>query len=216
MMNGHHQKNTMVDETEHQQDAALARKRRIELRLKLRSEPSEKRACIRQDEEYVPEDVPSETAAPHQKPSIRGIKKHARYDPGVSMTKEELVTWRKEARRVRNRESAAASRKRTRDRIEELEGEVSKIKSKYSAALERIMELEAAAAAHNIVVPSTFPQDASLVSPCASTTSSPQFEALPSISPQDSFTLSQDEKQTNQEATQKYQHITEMISRPNA
>jgi hypothetical protein len=207
----------MIDETDHQHDAALARKRRIELRSKLRNEPSEKRVCIGDDELYDPEDVPSDTSPPRQsKPSIRGIKKHARYDPGVPMTKDELVAWRKEARRVRNRESAAASRKRTRDRIDELEGEVSEIKSKYSAALERIMQLEAVAAAHNLVVPSTsLTQDASLVSPCPSTTSSPQLDATPSISPLDSFVLSQEEGR-NQEATQKYQHIIEMISRPNA
>ena len=210
----------MIDVTDHQQDAALARKRRIELRSKQRNEPSEKRVCIREDEAYDddPEDVPSETSSPRQKPLVRGVKIHARYDPGVPMTKDELVAWRKEARRVRNRESAAASRRKTRDRIEELEGQVSEIKSKYSAALERIMQLEAVAAAHNLVVPSTssLTQDTScLVSPCSSTTSSPQLDATPSISPQDTFTLSQEEKQ-NQEATQKYQHITEMISRPYA
>jgi len=207
---------TMIDDTDHQNDAALARKRRIELRSKYRrsdDEPSEKRVCIRdEDEEYLPEDVPS---VPGEKPSIRGIKKHARYDPGVPMTKEELISWRKEARRVRNRESAAASRKRTRDRIEELEEEVQAIKSKYSAALQRIVELEAANAAHSTAIPSTLPQDASLVSPCASTASSPQLDATPSLSPQDSFTLSEEERH-NQEAAQKDQHIIEMISRPNA
>merc|ERR1711935_202461 len=58
------------------------------------------------------------------KPSITGIKKQSRYIPGVPMTKEELKTWRKEARRVRNRESAAASRRRNRDLLGVLEGEV--------------------------------------------------------------------------------------------
>jgi hypothetical protein len=218
----------MIDEaTEHHHDAALARKRRIELRSKNRrneDEPSEKRVCIRDssdDEEYLPDDVAS-SGQQRKKPSIRGIKKHARYDPGVPMTKEELVAWRKEARRVRNRESAAASRKRTRDRIQELEGEVAAIKSKYSAALQRIVELEAAnTAVHGTTsLPSltSFPQDASLVSPCASTTSSPQLDSTPSLSPQDSFTLIDgEERQSNQEMAQKYnQHITEMISRPNA
>merc|ERR1712070_496249 len=59
------------------------------------------------------------------------------------MTKEELTVWRKEARRVRNRESAAASRNKTRDRISELEGKVHSLQSKYASALERIIELEA-------------------------------------------------------------------------
>jgi len=74
--------------------------------------------------------------------SIRGIKKKARYDPGVPMTKAELREWRKEARRVRNRESAAASRKKTRSRIGELETDLSSMRDKYEAAMQRIAELE--------------------------------------------------------------------------
>jgi chromosome segregation ATPase len=77
------------------------------------------------------------------KPSITGIKKQSRYMPGVPMTKEELKAWRKEARRVRNRESAAASRRRNRDRIGVLEAEVDAMKSKYAAALKHILDLEA-------------------------------------------------------------------------
>lgn len=99
------------------------------------------------DDSYETNDMStdvSESGGRNQRPSIRGIKKQSRYVPGVPMTKEELSAWRKEARRVRNRESAAASRKRTRDRIEELEGQVKILESKYSAALKTIVELEAA------------------------------------------------------------------------
>jgi len=48
-----------------------------------------------------------------------------------SMSREELTEWRKEQRRKRNRESAAASRNKTRAKIEELEGEVNQWKDKY-------------------------------------------------------------------------------------
>jgi hypothetical protein len=65
-----------------------------------------------------------------------------RYDPDVPMSKEQLAAWRREARRVRNRESAAASRQRIRSRINELETEVDQYKSKYYAAIERLKELE--------------------------------------------------------------------------
>ena len=65
-----------------------------------------------------------------------------RYDPDVPMSKEQLAAWRREARRVRNRESAAASRQRIRNRITELETEVDEYKSKYHAALERLKELD--------------------------------------------------------------------------
>jgi hypothetical protein len=74
--------------------------------------------------------------------AIKGIKKQARYEPVVPMSKEELSEWRKEARRVRNRESAAASRRKTRERIDELEGHVHVLETKYAKALERIAELE--------------------------------------------------------------------------
>jgi len=48
-----------------------------------------------------------------------------------SMSRDELSEWRKEQRRKRNRESAAASRNKTRAKIEELEGEVNQWKDKY-------------------------------------------------------------------------------------
>lgn len=58
------------------------------------------------------------------------------------MNKEQLAAWRREARRVRNRESAAASRQRIRSRISELEDEVSQWKTKYDHAMERLQTLE--------------------------------------------------------------------------
>jgi Basic region leucine zipper len=75
---------------------------------------------------------------------IRGIKKQARYQPTIPISsKAELAAWRKEARRIRNRESAAASRNKTRQRIEELEQDLSQVQKLYDAALGRIAQLEA-------------------------------------------------------------------------
>lgn len=78
--------------------------------------------------------------------SSEGEKKKTqiRYDPDVPMSKEQLAAWRREARRVRNRESAAASRQRIRNRITELEDEVADWKSKYAEAMERLQTLETA------------------------------------------------------------------------
>ena len=59
------------------------------------------------------------------------------------MTKEQLTAWRREMRRVRNRESAAASRRKVRDRIEELEDEVDVWKKRYEEAMERLSRAEA-------------------------------------------------------------------------
>ena len=69
-------------------------------------------------------------------------KTQIRYDPDVPMSKDQLAAWRREARRVRNRESAAASRQRIRNRISELEDEVGEWKAKYSEAIQRLEALE--------------------------------------------------------------------------
>jgi len=65
-----------------------------------------------------------------------------RYDPDVPMTKEEAAAWRREARRVRNRQSAAASRQKTRARIEELEVEVESWQKKYAALEAKVRAYE--------------------------------------------------------------------------
>jgi hypothetical protein len=94
-------------------------------------------------EEVVAEEADVQQTPPKkQKPHITGIKKQSRYDPGVTLNKEELKAWRKEARRVRNRESAAASRKKNRESIESLQIKVDDMKAKYTAALQYILSLE--------------------------------------------------------------------------
>lgn len=65
-----------------------------------------------------------------------------RYDPDVPMTKEEAAAWRREARKIRNRNSAAASRQKTRDRIEELEAEVQSWQEKYAVLEEKVKAYE--------------------------------------------------------------------------
>jgi bZIP transcription factor len=79
--------------------------------------------------------------------ALPGVKKQSRYEPELpdeqlaQLSKEELSEWRKRARKVRNRESAAASRLKTRERINELESEVEGLKKKYQEALARIKAL---------------------------------------------------------------------------
>lgn len=65
-------------------------------------------------------------------------KAQIKYNPEVPMSKEQLTSWRREMRRVRNRESAAASRRKVRDKIEELEDEVAVWKKRYQEVLERL------------------------------------------------------------------------------
>ncbi|KAL3797754.1 hypothetical protein ACHAW5_007541 [Stephanodiscus triporus] len=64
------------------------------------------------------------------------------YNPDITMTKEQLTAWRREMRRVRNRESAAASRRKVRDRIDELEDEVEIWKRRYQEVMARLGQSE--------------------------------------------------------------------------
>jgi hypothetical protein len=213
------------------EDPALARKRRMKQRATQRAEVRDDASSKRQRHEDDGDDESESYGEDPTKPSIRGIKQQARYIPGVPMAKEELANWRKEARRVRNRESAADSRKKTRDHIGELEAEVERYQTKYAAAVKRIVELEAASAAsslyqHDPFTPNHMRQDLieyspdpSLISPSSSVVQpSPELspEAMP-ISLGESFSLDGGESSSHHEqVSQKYQHIMNMISRPTA
>ena len=193
-------------ETSDMDSSALARRRR---KVKL----SKRR---REDSDDDDDDPAEATSDGIKKPHITGIKRQARYDPGVAMTRDELTEWRKEARRVRNRESAAESRQRTRSRIELLEGQLGSLESKYAAALKRISELEAAAAASNgSVSPLTLSQELPVAEPVVSPISSPELTSIvsPVSSPRSSFSLNDDHQE---KVEQKYKHIMELIHRPTA
>ncbi|KAL7494015.1 hypothetical protein ACHAWT_002849 [Skeletonema menzelii] len=71
-----------------------------------------------------------------------GKKTQIQYNPDVPMSKEQLTAWRREMRRVRNRESAAASRRKVRDRIQELEEEVKGWKDRYEEVMARLSQAE--------------------------------------------------------------------------
>lgn len=78
----------------------------------------------------VRNETPPLSECPSKKKSPLFDKPQNYYAPSAvsAMTKEELMEWRKEQRRKRNRESAAASRNKQRAQIEELEGEVNQWK----------------------------------------------------------------------------------------
>lgn len=73
---------------------------------------------------------------------LKNKKTQITYNPDIPMTKEQLTAWRREMRRVRNRESAAASRRKVRDRIEELEEEVNVWKRRYQEVSSRLAKAE--------------------------------------------------------------------------
>lgn len=199
------------------EDPAVARKRRKEIMTSLRgSEEEEGRPAKRRCSVSSSED---EEAPNEGKPSIRGIKKQARYVPGVPMTKEELREWRKEARRVRNRESAAASRKKTRARIDELEGELSALRSKYTEALKRIVDLQNGSA--DSFTPDKLRQDlvevAKTVSPMPSAPASPTISAhqeCPPLPHRENLLLPGYDKEDSHPVSIDHRYSMDMISRP--
>jgi len=84
----------------------------------------------------------TEKKSTNTKKKISTKKPQMKYDPDVPMSKEEAAAWRREQRRKRNRESAALSRQRQRDRIGDLEVEVDQWKTKVESIMERIKSLE--------------------------------------------------------------------------
>lgn len=132
-------------------DSAQARKRRKAIRSGKEEESNQQKmvAAASAAESSVGENesVEEQAAVPLEKRTIEssadGKKKtQIRYDPSVPMSKEQLAAWRREARRVRNRQSAAASREKIRNRIQELEDEANEWKLKYEEAAQRLKELE--------------------------------------------------------------------------
>ncbi len=176
-------------------------------------------------------DVQASSSSSVGKPN-KPKKTQMRYDPDVPMTKEEAAAWRKEQRRKRNRESAAASRQRQRDRITELEQEVSDWKAKYEEALTRIEELEQRKESGSInfnadpICSSTdFHIESAAISPCPS----PKIRPIGSssqVSTSSSGTVSLQEHNDCEEtersvvcqamSEQDYhaKHLSEKISRP--
>mmetsp|Transcript_27393 Transcript_27393/g.31325 ORF Transcript_27393/g.31325 Transcript_27393/m.31325 type:complete len:318 (-) Transcript_27393:351-1304(-) len=140
----------------------LARKRRKEI---LASHKNGKKQKLEQSEDIKTTTITATTKAKVVKSST---KYQNRYEPGVPMTKEQEAEWRLEARRQRNRESAAASRNKVRNRIEELESEVEDWKGKYSSLLKRIDLLENAMPSYSLT-PKTIYVPSSIATSCGGT-----------------------------------------------
>jgi len=172
-------------------------------------------------------DKPSATGSQSKttsKPKAAQKKKantQMRYDPDVPMTKEEAAAWRREARRVRNRESAAASRQKTRDRIVQLEGEVDMWKRKYEEVMSKLRLAEGSGGGSGKVTSqqpssqswSDSTKDSSFVSPCSSPSRSP--ELLPSLSSLCPSSLAKTKHRGMVvDSKENGQHLTEKISRP--
>ncbi len=208
----------------------VARKRRRQILLSQRTKPSDeenmpvsKKPCVEPITSTSTDDSKSTMTAKNA--VAKSKKPQMRYDPDVPMSKEEAAAWRKEQRRKRNRESAAASRQRQRDRIAELEQEVSEWKVKYEDALARIERMEQLkqGASMRSVTTHLAPVASASVSPCSSprispTQASDQSCGVVSLQEQGlgmemdgSTSVSCDDEQTMDNHVK---HLSEKISRP--
>jgi len=71
-------------------------------------------------------------------------KIYLQYNPleNKEMTKDEIKQWRLQQRKLRNRQSAAASRQKVRNQIENLEKQVQVLQHKYDIVLDRLKHYE--------------------------------------------------------------------------
>ena len=150
--------------------------------------------------------------------AIPGVKQGARYEPDVPMSRAELAQWRKLARRVRNRESAAASREKTRQRIDELEHALAETNRKYQAALQKIAQLEQTQNSNNQTSISTAPFVPDPL-PSIIHTNEPATAVSPPLSPRDSLSLELDDDNdyfSDLDLVRPILYQQSMISRPTA
>ena len=117
---------------------ALARKHRWEVRKLSRDINVTETKSIPEETSHVVKTAKRSaddafSSAPSGGTKDDGYKRNTqvRYNPDVPMTEEQLASWRREQRRIRNRDSAALSRQRTREQISELENQVDDWKKKY-------------------------------------------------------------------------------------
>lgn len=197
--------------------SSRARKRRMERRQKDGKKPRVEEEWSDPREEGSDSDAsgPPTTLSKDALALIPGVKKQARYVPAVNMSKDELTLWRKEARRVRNRESAAASRQKTQKRIVELEGVVGELNAKYQAALRRIAELEAANSSSAWKPVPLHSDESPVMTPHESPVMTPH-PVSPPLSPRESFSLDSTKATTTDLPQNELYPTTFMISRPDA
>merc|ERR1712151_433947 len=81
------------------------------------------------------------------------------------MSREELKQWRIHQRKLRNRQSAAASRQKVRNRVETLERELQALQHKYNAALDRLKTYEPSFSENDLYNDGLVPNNAISVSP---------------------------------------------------
>lgn len=73
---------------------------------------------------------------------IKQQASYMKYKPHYEMSKEELTEWKREQRKIRNRQSAAASRQKVRNHIEALENQLHFLQHKYEAVVDKLKKYE--------------------------------------------------------------------------
>jgi hypothetical protein len=201
---------------------ALARKRRREARRKSHDSHSSTISSKIVDPESIN----------IRKDSYLQRNTQVRYSPDVSMTEEELAVWRREQRRIRNRDSAAMTRRKTRDLITNLKNNVADWKRKYEKLEDENKSLRDYFQSRGLVIPDDIPKVLvkledpikSIVSPSSSPVlsaknpaNSTDVLAIPALVVSQSVGASLVPPAAMMNVKQRHQptqHLIEMISRP--
>jgi len=164
--------------------------------------------------------------------SSKIVDPEVRYSPDVSMTEEELAVWRREQRRIRNRDSAAMTRRKTRDLITNLKNNVADWKRKYEKLEDENKSLRDYFQSRGLVIPDDIPKVLvkledpikSIVSPSSSPVlsaknpaNSTDVLAIPALVVSQSVGASLVPPAAMMNVKQRHQptqHLIEMISRP--
>eukprot|EP00903_Cladosiphon_okamuranus_P019806 g18204.t2 len=117
--------------------AETAGERRKSRAAKLRQSRSRNAARIQQ-QAYTSAEDSEEEEEEDVKPDLAMLQAEAQLGPGV-----DKQAWKKQQRMIRNRESAALSRKRKRDRIESLEEQVARLVEENRGLKHRLAKYEA-------------------------------------------------------------------------
>lgn len=200
---------------------ALARKRRREARRKSHDSHSSTISSISVD--------PASVIT--KKDSYLQRNTQVRYSPDVAMTEEELAAWRRNQRRIRNRDSAAMTRRKTRELIANLQNDANEWKRKYEKLEDENKSLRDYFKSRGLVIPENVPKvlvkredhNKGIVSPYSSPVlaaknpvTSTDVLATPALVVSQSIgaSLLPPGMMIVQQRNQPTQHLIEMISRP--
>ena len=200
---------TADDTTSLQQ--AIARKRRLEARK--RSHDSKHSVGISSPEKVTSYQHLSLSHST-KRASYQQRNTQVRYSPDVPMTEEELASWRRDQRRIRNRDSAATTRRKTRELISELQNAADQWRKKYEKLEAENADLLKKLQSRGVLDVSTDSMSKAVIPVPPSPELTSITDATPIVTEENVLDDCCGEAMIKGQQHEPKQHLTEMISRP--